>query len=97
MSDFSLRLKHEKRTLRCDGLKPSTILGIERNKSALENKMSSLLINSSYRMSSPVMSKKVPGSYAVSHALRSSTRFLLNDMSIKSPSPSLCQTKLFRW
>jgi hypothetical protein len=43
MSFLSLRLKHEKRTLRCEGLKPSTMEGMERSRSARENRISSLL------------------------------------------------------
>ena len=97
MSCFSLRLKHENSTLRCDGLNPSTTDGMLLNKSALENKISSLFTNSSYLISSAVMSRKVPGSYAVSHFFRSSTLFLENAMSMRSPSFSVLHANVFLW
>ena len=83
--------------MRCEGLNPSTTLGMERIKSARENKMSSLFTNSSYLTSSADMSRNVPGSYAVSHRLRSSTRFLEKAMSIRSPSPSVDHANVLRW
>ena len=41
MSFLRLRLKQENMILRCPGLKPSTMLGIERSRSARENRISS--------------------------------------------------------
>jgi len=41
MSRRRLRLKHEKRILRCPGLRPSTTDGMERSRSAREKRMSS--------------------------------------------------------
>lgn len=57
ISALSFLLKQPKRTLRCPGLRPSTIDGMDRTLSAIENRMSSLLIKSASGTLSMLWSK----------------------------------------
>lgn len=52
ISFFILRLKQAHMTFLCPGFNPSATQGIERMLSAIENKISSLLMNSEYGISS---------------------------------------------
>jgi hypothetical protein len=52
ISFFSFRLKHAQITFLCPGLRPSATEGMERMLSAMENRISSLLMKSEYEISS---------------------------------------------
>lgn len=52
ISFFSFRLKHAQMTFLCPGLRPSATEGMERMLSAMENRISSLLMKSEYEISS---------------------------------------------
>lgn len=61
ISSFIFFLKHAKRTFLCPGLKPSIMDGIERMLSAIEKRMSSLLIKSQRGTGTTLWSMYVPG------------------------------------
>ena len=60
-SPLSFRLKQAHITFRCPGLRPSATDGMDRTLSAIEKRISSLLMKSEKGISCIVWSRKVPG------------------------------------